>query len=183
MPKLVVSASLLTKSQVAQYTRKDGVVVQAHDNGRMAAAPKAPAGRNNAAPAARASDRVKGSPGKFDSKQYTGPKEEAASHDAVENPLYHPDADKYGGAPPSRIEFERQGVTHIDPKTLISPQKSLNPRKVNRISSEFDDGEADPIHVLRTPEGKHVIAGGNHRSVSSILAGREKIKAHVIQAN
>ena len=40
MPKLVVSASLLAKSQVAQYTRKDGVVVSAHENGRMAAAPK-----------------------------------------------------------------------------------------------------------------------------------------------
>lgn len=64
MPKLVVSASLLAKSQVAQYTRKDGVVVQAHDNGRMAAAPKAPAGRNNAAPAARASNSAKGASGK-----------------------------------------------------------------------------------------------------------------------
>lgn len=38
--KLLVSASLLAKSQVAQYTRKDGTVVQAHDNGRTAAAPK-----------------------------------------------------------------------------------------------------------------------------------------------
>lgn len=45
MPKkLVVSASLLAKSQVAAYTRKDGVAVQAHDNGRQAAAPK-PAGK------------------------------------------------------------------------------------------------------------------------------------------
>ena len=38
--KLVVSASLLAKSQVASYTRSDGTVVQAHDNGRQAAAPK-----------------------------------------------------------------------------------------------------------------------------------------------
>lgn len=38
--KLVVSASLLAKSQVAAYTRKDGTVVQAHDNGRQAAAPE-----------------------------------------------------------------------------------------------------------------------------------------------
>ena len=36
--KLVVSASLLAKSQVAAYTRKDGTMVQAHDNGRQAAA-------------------------------------------------------------------------------------------------------------------------------------------------
>ena len=38
--KLVVSASLLAKSQVASYTRSDGTVVQAHDNGRQAAAPE-----------------------------------------------------------------------------------------------------------------------------------------------
>lgn len=38
--KLIVSASLLAKSQVAAYTRKDGTVVQAHDNGRQAAAPE-----------------------------------------------------------------------------------------------------------------------------------------------
>lgn len=38
--KLVVSASLLAKSQVAAYTRKDGTMVQAHDNGRQAAAPE-----------------------------------------------------------------------------------------------------------------------------------------------
>ena len=38
--KLVISASLLAKSQVAAYTRKDGTVVQAHDNGRQAAAPE-----------------------------------------------------------------------------------------------------------------------------------------------
>ena len=38
--KLVVSASLLAKSLVASYTRSDGVVVQSHDNGRQAAAPK-----------------------------------------------------------------------------------------------------------------------------------------------
>ena len=38
--KLVVSASLLAKSQVASYTRSDGTVVQSHDNGRQAAAPK-----------------------------------------------------------------------------------------------------------------------------------------------
>lgn len=44
MPKLVVSASLLAKSQVAAYTRQDGTMVQAHDNGRQAAAPKQAAG-------------------------------------------------------------------------------------------------------------------------------------------
>lgn len=49
--KLVVSASLLAKSQVASYTRSDGVVVQSHDNGRQAAAPKP------AAAASRASAR------------------------------------------------------------------------------------------------------------------------------
>ena len=38
--KLVVSAGLLAKSQVAAFTRKDGVMVQAHDNGKQAAAPK-----------------------------------------------------------------------------------------------------------------------------------------------
>lgn len=38
--KLVVSASLLAKSQVAAYTRKDGTMVQSHDNGRQAAAPE-----------------------------------------------------------------------------------------------------------------------------------------------
>lgn len=38
MKKLVVS-SLLAKSQVAAFTRKDGVMVQAHDSGKMAAAP------------------------------------------------------------------------------------------------------------------------------------------------
>lgn len=53
MPQLVVSASLLAKSQVAQYTRKDGVVVQAHDNGRMAAAPKAATKKTAAAAPAK----------------------------------------------------------------------------------------------------------------------------------
>ena len=38
--KLVVSAGLLAKSQVAAYTRKDGTMVQSHDNGRQAAAPE-----------------------------------------------------------------------------------------------------------------------------------------------
>jgi hypothetical protein len=38
--KLVVSAGLLAKSQVAAFTRKDGVMVQAHDSGKQAAAPK-----------------------------------------------------------------------------------------------------------------------------------------------
>lgn len=38
--KLIVSASLLAKSQVAAYTRKDGTMVQSHDNGRQAAAPQ-----------------------------------------------------------------------------------------------------------------------------------------------
>lgn len=38
--KIVVSAGLLAKSQVAAYTRKDGTMVQAHDNGRQAAAKK-----------------------------------------------------------------------------------------------------------------------------------------------
>ena len=42
--KLVVSAGLLAKSQVAAFTRKDGVMVQAHDNGRQAAAPKPASG-------------------------------------------------------------------------------------------------------------------------------------------
>ena len=49
--KLVVSASLLAKSQVAAYTRKDGTMVQSHDNGRQAAAPEP------AAAASRASAR------------------------------------------------------------------------------------------------------------------------------
>ena len=47
--KLVVSASLLAKSQVASYTRSDGTVVQAHDTGRQAAAQK-PAASGRAAP-------------------------------------------------------------------------------------------------------------------------------------
>jgi len=42
--KLVVDASMLAKSQVAAFTRKDGVMVQAHDNGKQAAAPKPAAG-------------------------------------------------------------------------------------------------------------------------------------------
>ncbi len=47
--KLVVSAGLLAKSQVASYTRSDGTVVQSHDNGRQAAARK-PAGGGYIAP-------------------------------------------------------------------------------------------------------------------------------------
>lgn len=48
--KLVVSASLLAKSQVAAFTRKDGTMVQSHDNGRQSAAPKPAAGRPAPAP-------------------------------------------------------------------------------------------------------------------------------------
>lgn len=48
--KLLVAAGLLAKSQVAAFTRKDGVMVQAHDNGRQAAAPK-PAATGRQAPA------------------------------------------------------------------------------------------------------------------------------------
>lgn len=124
--------------------------------------------------------RVKGVAGKIESPPFKGSSDEAASHDAVENPLYHKDAEPYGGERPSRIEFERQGVSHIDPRKLISPQKSLNPRKINRISSEYDERDADPIFVYRTHDGHHIIAGGNHRSVSAILAGKDKIKAHVM---
>lgn len=38
------AATLLAKSQVAAYTRKDGVTVTAHDSGKMAAAPKPASG-------------------------------------------------------------------------------------------------------------------------------------------
>lgn len=40
MTKVLVRSSLLAKSMVASYTRSDGVTVQAHDNGKQAAAPK-----------------------------------------------------------------------------------------------------------------------------------------------
>lgn len=123
-------------------------------------------------------NRVKGSAGNIESPRYSGPN--PASTDAVVNPLYHPDALEYGGAPPLRLEFERQGITMLDPRDLISPQQSLNPRKINRISSEFDDNDFDPVNVLHTKNGRYIIAGGNHRSVSAILVGRPKIKSFVI---
>lgn len=49
MVKLMVLADMLVKSQVAAYTRSDGTMVQSHDNGRMAAAPKATTGNNRRA--------------------------------------------------------------------------------------------------------------------------------------
>ena len=116
--------------------------------------------------------------GKIATRSYSG--SDAASSDAVHNPLHHKDADKYGGAPPSRIEFERKGETHVATDSIISPQKSLNPRKVNRIASEFDDKEQDPVHLIKMPDGRHALAGGNHRVVAAIMSGRKKIKAHVI---
>jgi hypothetical protein len=124
--------------------------------------------------------RVPTKDGKITTKPYTGPSHEAASIDAVENPLHHKDAHKYGGQPPSRIEFERKGETHVPTHSIISPQKSLNPRKVNRIASEFDEKEQHPVHLIKMHDGRHVVAGGNHRVVAAIMSGRSKIKAHVI---
>lgn len=148
---------LLLKSHVDAYTRSDGVFVPAHED-----------------------SRVPMHEGKIATPRFDGPEHEAASHDAVHNPLHHQDAERFGGAPPSRIEFERKGITHVDHRSIISPQKSLNPRKVNRIASEFDDSEADPVHLIRLADGRHVLAGGNHRTVAAAMSGRKTVKAHVI---
>lgn len=71
-------------------------------------------------------------------------------------------------------------MTDVDTSGIISAQVGVNPKKVNRISSEYDEKELDPVHLIKLPDGRHVIANGNHRVVASMMAGNKKIKAHVM---
>jgi len=116
--------------------------------------------------------------GQLVAKPYSG--EGSQSH-AVENPLYSPDADKYGGeAAVSRIDFERQPVQLVNPDSIISPQRSLNAKKVNRIAAEYDEAEADPVHLVDIGGGRYSLAGGNHRTTAALMQNKKSIKAHVI---
>lgn len=122
--------------------------------------------------------------GKINTKKFTGPSDEAVSDDAVVNPLYKKDKETEllkNQSPPHRIEFERTPVVDVSLDKIRSPQKSLNPNKINILVSNYDDKAAPPIHLVQMPDGRYILANGNHRAVASIILGRSKIKAHVIK--
>lgn len=116
--------------------------------------------------------------GKLKAAEYTG--DNAKSSDAVVNPLYKPSAVNEQDLGLSRIDFERAGVQQVPVKNIISPQDNVNPRKVNRIASEFNSTELDPIYVVKSGN-EYTVLQGNHRVIASEMRGIDSIPAHVIE--
>lgn len=126
MTKVLVLSSLLAKSMVASYTRSDGVTVQAHDNGKQAAAPKPDAGR-----------RVAKKPA---SGGYVAPKEgEVGHHEHTQYGAYFRKGDKVkDGSGKTHEVAEHRGAS-----VRTTGGEMFHPTKLSFVSSASKDGAGD----------------------------------------
>jgi hypothetical protein len=125
---------------------------------------------------------------------------EAPPRGEVRNPLYHRNADKVWGynehdyLPPEKFtpdqimaahkagkpisNWDHLPVQEIETKHLISPQRELD---VSHLDSMPEHKQNEPISVVKTKTGQHIIIDGNHRA--AIAHGTTgKIKAQIFQS-
>ena len=116
----------------------------------------------------------------------------------VRNPLYHRKGERVWGPnegsylPPRKhsydaimaakkagkpiSDWDHLPVTEIDTKDLVSPQRELDLHHL-----ETHPKSDEPISVVRTKNGQHIIIDGNHRA--AIAHGTTgKVKAQVFQS-
>lgn len=118
----------------------------------------------------------------------------------VRNPLYHRNAAKVWGPneghylPPRKYTYDEKvaaraagkpisdwdhlPVQEIETKHLTSPQRELD---LHHLNSMPDHKQKEPISVVRTKGGQHIIIDGNHRA--AIAHGTTgKVMAQIFQS-
>lgn len=183
--KIVVSASLLAKSQVAAYTRKDGTMVRAHDNGRQAAAPKPAAGGRSAPMPGevgheehqkygvyfKKGDKVKDGSGKVhEVMSHRGPEVQTYNGGSFHpTKLSHADAPADGGGA-RKVGVRKSVAKPAAPKTgSAAPAKSVNvgtekwplhAKSSEKLAAKRDDGSTHHVGGFEPPssgKGDHLI--------------------------
>ena len=175
MPKLVVSASLLAKSQVAQYTRKDGVVVSAYDNGRMAAAPK-PAAK----PATHTASSLSVLADQHDA--------EADRHDklATKKGVNHPDYDHHVDASSmhAKLQYHASKAAAAGSNEVRDAHLAEHARikkKLSGVEAKISDSAKPAPKVgVRTPAAKKAAPAktGSEAPAKMVNVGSEKWPLH-----
>lgn len=108
--------------------------------------------------------------------------EQRQSPDSVENPLYdHQAAKAVQKLTFSSHDFKKLETQNIDVASLVSGQPDVNPRKVQRLASDFDPADNE-VYVVQF-QGKNYLWDGNHRANAASLAGVSKIPAKILKVN
>ena len=172
--KLVVSASLLAKSQVASYTRSDGTVVQAHDNGRQAAAPKAPIAGASASGGSTKYGAEYPSLAKNMGKRHIH--SDYDSGDSAESREYaeHVSSEVTGGSTKYTHEHAAAALQHAGRLLLERAQKAERGKNLHIAKTAHDLG-----HKLLAQADKHASAASGAQKAQAKPASKLAVRASV----
>lgn len=117
----------------------------------------------------------------FHGNQWTGDGRSIGDKNAVANPLYSAQAEKFGqGKSFSRVDFERLPTSSVPLAGLVSGQKAVSESKVARIASNFDKGAANDIYVIHSA-GQRILWSGNHTVLAAMRAGISTLPGKVLE--
>lgn len=175
-PTVVVFPDLL-KSHVDQYVRKDGTVVQAHDDKRVAAAPKpGEVGHHEHTQYGayfRPGDKVKDNSGKT---------HEVAEHNGASvrtkgGEMFHPTKLKHAGESEPRLALpKKRAAAKPAPaktgsaapaviKNVGSEKWPMNIKHSEKLAAKHDDGSTHHVGGFKAPdrdEHRNIVSGGDH---------------------